>query len=177
MDDGDGPCAGGEAGDPGGRRTGRDRYGARTGIPPAIRIARGVACQAEPSGVKLPTYHAYTIPNFAHYRLYDLPGSPCDTLGIDTPVAVAVTTPPKREMPMTLAPNPAHNTLTVGFGTDEPGVVTVTDLTGRMLLNVSKASGQQQVQINTGGLPNGIYLVSCRAASGHAGNQKVAVQH
>lgn len=70
----------------------------------------GSDCQVKQHDLQLPTYHAYTIPNFAHYRLYDLPGGPCDTLGIDTPVAV--TTPPKREMPMTLAPNPAGDVLT-----------------------------------------------------------------
>lgn len=43
----------------------------------------GSACLVEQHGIRLPTYNATSMPNFPHYRLGPLDGSPCDTLGLD----------------------------------------------------------------------------------------------
>ena len=40
----------------------------------------GDACQFEQHGVQLPTYNAFSMPNFPNYRLGHLEDSPCDTL-------------------------------------------------------------------------------------------------
>jgi hypothetical protein len=45
--------------------------------------AKGKACEFLPHGLVTPTYNGITIPHFPNYRLYDLPDSPCDTLGIN----------------------------------------------------------------------------------------------
>ena len=66
----------------------------------------GLACNVEQHGVTLPALTSYIMPNFANYRLYDLPGSPCDTLGIDAPVAVAAP-PGARPKKRPRAPSPA----------------------------------------------------------------------
>ena len=45
-------------------------------------------CMVEQHGNTLPTYNAFSMPNFPNYRLGPLDGSPCDTLGLDNhPVA------------------------------------------------------------------------------------------
>ncbi len=38
--------------------------------------------------IKLPTANGFTMPHYPNYRLYDDPGCPCDTLGIDGPVFI-----------------------------------------------------------------------------------------
>ncbi|MCB9267427.1 MAG: PKD domain-containing protein [Lewinellaceae bacterium] len=43
----------------------------------------GQACQAEQHGLRLPTRHGASMPNFPTYRLGPIDGSPCGTLGID----------------------------------------------------------------------------------------------
>lgn len=72
----------------------------------------GVTCNVEQHGVQLPALTGYTFPNFANYRLYDLSGSPCDTLGIDAPVAV---TEASALLPAAIFvyPNPAHTSVTL----------------------------------------------------------------
>jgi PKD repeat protein len=40
----------------------------------------GAACNFEQHGVQLPTYNAFSLPNFPNYRLGPLEGSLCDTL-------------------------------------------------------------------------------------------------
>jgi PKD domain len=45
-------------------------------------------CMVEQHGITLPTYNAFSMPNFPNYRLGPLDGSPCDTLGLDNnPIA------------------------------------------------------------------------------------------
>lgn len=45
-------------------------------------------CGIEQHGIYLPTYNAFSMPNFPNFRLGPLDGSPCDTLGLDNvPVA------------------------------------------------------------------------------------------
>ena len=50
---------------------------------------KGLACRAEPHGVELLTYNAFSIPNFPYYGLGPLDNSPADTLGIDNPPPTA----------------------------------------------------------------------------------------
>ncbi|MBK7699704.1 MAG: hypothetical protein IPJ39_13695 [Saprospiraceae bacterium] len=48
----------------------------------------GEACTVLQHSVFMPTGIARGIPNFPHYRLGPLDGSPCDTLGLDNnPIA------------------------------------------------------------------------------------------
>ncbi|MBN8678746.1 MAG: T9SS type A sorting domain-containing protein [Chitinophagales bacterium] len=49
---------------------------------------KGIACNVEQHGIKLPARGSFFEPNFPNYRLGPIDGSPCDTLGIDNlPVA------------------------------------------------------------------------------------------
>jgi len=48
----------------------------------------GDACMVEQHGLALPTWNAFSMPNFPNYRLGPLDGSPCDTLDLDNnPIA------------------------------------------------------------------------------------------
>ncbi len=46
---------------------------------------KGKRCEFMPHAVQLPNTNRLVLPRYPNYRLYDLPGSPCDTLGIDGP--------------------------------------------------------------------------------------------
>ena len=48
----------------------------------------GVACDLRQHDFKTPTYILQHFSNFPNFRLFDEPGSPCDTLGVDGYVAV-----------------------------------------------------------------------------------------
>lgn len=40
-------------------------------------------CDYQQRAIKLPTYNAFSVPNFPYFRLGPIDGSPCDTLGIN----------------------------------------------------------------------------------------------
>ena len=46
---------------------------------------KGAACEFLVHGLVLPNDNGYVLPRYPNYRLYDLPDSPCDTLGINGP--------------------------------------------------------------------------------------------
>ena len=46
---------------------------------------KGAACEFLVHGLVLPNDNRYVLPRYPNYRLYDLPDSPCDTLGINGP--------------------------------------------------------------------------------------------
>lgn len=49
---------------------------------------KGHACELEQHGLTLPALHAFSTPNFPHFRLGPIDGSQCDSLGLDNhPVA------------------------------------------------------------------------------------------
>ena len=136
----------------------------------------GLACNVEQHGVQLPAITGFRIPNFANYRLYDLPGSPCDTLGIDTPVAAKE---PKidDDTSITLVPNPAGESLTLRFDTPESGRISIADMTGKNWLAGSKTTGQAIFETSVRHLPAGVYIVSFRSDAGRYVAGKLVVQH
>jgi WD40 repeat protein len=47
--------------------------------------ALGYDCNVVQHGLNIGCYHYLTVPNYPNYRIYDIPNSPCDTLGINAP--------------------------------------------------------------------------------------------
>lgn len=137
----------------------------------------GLACNVEQHGLILPALTSYLMPNSANYRLYDLPGSPCDTLGIDTPPAVSAQEPGNDIPGMAIAPNPADELLHVRPSAKKGGIIIVSDLSGRTVLKTGVQPGQAVVEINTAALLSGIYFVSFLSEAGHSVVQKLVVQH
>ncbi|MEQ1747743.1 MAG: hypothetical protein ABMA02_20115, partial [Saprospiraceae bacterium] len=72
----------------------------------------GLACDFKQHDLLLPTRNGWMVPNFPHFRLYDLPGSPCDTLGINGPVAAGEPAGAERAR-LAVWPNPAQASCTV----------------------------------------------------------------
>src|SRR5690606_17747090 len=91
----------------------------------------GLACNVEQHGVTLPALTGYILPNFANYRLYDLSGSPCDTLGIDTPVATKE--PKTSEIVIKITPNPTSGLTEVSLPKGFVGSLTLMDASGRKI--------------------------------------------
>jgi hypothetical protein len=114
----------------------------------------------------MPTAHSFGIPNFPHFRLYDLPGSPCDTLGINGSVGTGEPASGSKRVEIVLYPVPASEILTVQFEHIYSGQWTITDLAGRTLLTGTQASGVVTMDISVSSLLPGTYALTFRASDG-----------
>lgn len=63
--------------------------------------------QFEQMGLPLPVYNVRTLPNIPNFNLFDFADSPCDTLGINTPVSLT-DKPARAGINLRIYPNPAH---------------------------------------------------------------------
>ena len=125
----------------------------------------GEACEVVQRGLELPTWNFLgTMPFFPNYRLYDFPDSPCDTLGINTPVSA---TEPERKAVEGLAihPNPAGDWLFLDIA-DAAALsqVTITDMFGRTVLQQFEVPASPALDISQ--LPKGTYTLLVRATDG-----------
>ena len=77
-----------------------------------------------------------------------------------------------------LAPNPAHGTVTVKpalAAGDYPAVLTVSDTKGREMMRYTLADGSQ-LTIDVGALPSGAFLVTLTTSSRRTGTQRLVVE-
>ena len=135
----------------------------------------GDACQFEQHGLTLPTLHDWSIPNFPHFRLYDLPGSPCDTLGIDGPVATGEAA--QAEYLIHVYPNPADEYLSVDFNLEVSGSIEWSLYTtiGQKVKQVILAKGQTNHTVSLAGVPPGLYFWKATSQGRQVGEGKVVV--
>jgi hypothetical protein len=96
------------------------------------------------------------MPNFPYFRLYDLPDSPCDTLGIDGPV-VATEEVKREEVTVKVYPNPTNGQLTLSFEKPFSGSVRVMDLLGREVMPHKTLNNQKEYQMTLPNVVSGIY--------------------
>ena len=137
---------------------------------------KGLDCNFENHGLQMPTYNGFIIPNFPHFRLYDMPDSPCDTLGIDIPVSVEEA-PIAAIEPLKIYPNPAQATVFIDFSAAFSGNLTVTDMTGKVVLQKTALQESTQISLSLEGLSNGLYQVTANnTLTGEISQQKVVVQ-
>jgi len=120
-----------------------------------------------PQSVALPVTNVRTLPHFPNFRLYDLQGSPCDTLGID---GSSVSTQAPTSSPfMRLSPNPTGEVLYVqlqgntGFSPTNTSNVWIMDATGRVMIQQEVIFKDHGVPIDVRLLPPGLYYFSLRA--------------
>ncbi|MEO7174296.1 MAG: T9SS type A sorting domain-containing protein [Saprospiraceae bacterium] len=66
-------------------------------------------CKFEQRSLELEGYVGIFLPSYPNFKLYDLPDSPCDTLGINKPVEEEL----EQCLEMTIFPNPSKSTLFV----------------------------------------------------------------
>lgn len=136
----------------------------------------GLTCDFRQHDLLLPTRSHWKTPNFPHFRLYDLPGSPCDTLGIDGPVAAGE--PAGRgTATITVWPNPAQETCTVQVlgGSGVSGRWGLYDSAGRQVQQGEWPVGQKTQQISTHDLAPGAYYFVLRTEGGAVAAQKLMV--
>lgn len=123
----------------------------------------GLACNLEQHGIRLPAFHVVSAPNFPHFRLYDLPGSPCDTLGIST----ASEDMEQEPFSISIYPNPASSQVVVQIS------VALAHRAG-ILFQLYNGVGQlmqerslleEQTKIDLDGLPPGAYFWKVKSAN------------
>lgn len=139
----------------------------------------GLACDFEQHGVELPTINDFPIPNFPHFRLYDWPDSPCDTLGIDAP-ARGVAAPASASGPLRLLPNPVETgqplRLEAGDLFDPNDQLLILNALGQTYRKVNLQHGASQLYLDTGGLLPGVYWAVLLRAGGQRQVGKFVVQ-
>ncbi len=115
----------------------------------------GTACNLEQHGICLPTFHVFAAPNFPHFRLYDLPGSPCDTLGIST----ADKEPERQDEKIKVFPNPADGVAYIQLPPGIVGKLQVWNAEGKVMFDeeIRERAGQR-LSINTTQWPAGVYF-------------------
>lgn len=135
----------------------------------------GLACEVEQHGLRIPHLHGFAPPNFAYYNLWDLPGSPCDTLGIDMPV-VNTDAPDPPDWAWRVSPNPSSGGAVVAFPSKVSGRLQVLDMAGRP---VAQWQLEQADNFNITGLalPAGMYIIRLEHQDGWVRHQKWLVQH
>lgn len=126
--------------------------------------ALGLACDFQQHDLLLPTRRHWMPPNFPHFRLYDLPGSPCDTLGISA--APAPTLP--AGSPVALWPNPAEESCTVQYlGAGHlAGQWALHSSTGQVARQGVWPEGRASMTLEVGDLAPGAYFWVLRTEAG-----------
>lgn len=139
---------------------------------------RGGACNIRQRAIHPPppTWFLSSLPYFPNYRLYDLPNSPCDTLGIDSPVSVQ-DKPEDRPGVLRLWPNPTGGTLHVVWSGPAPvdARVMMYDVLGRLVLSQAVSEGATETSFSVADMPVGVYTVRLASASAWLGVGKVRV--
>jgi len=125
----------------------------------------GIQCDFRQHDLKMPTKHGFCVPNFPHFRLYDLPGSPCDSLGIDAPEGYRVLWSPTDAI--RLFPNPnVDGQVTVTLPPCAGGRLRIFNTAGALLAAYT-IDHDRLFRIDCSGFPNGVYIVSFAPADGH----------
>jgi hypothetical protein len=136
----------------------------------------GLACNVEQHGITLPALTGYLMPNFANYRLQDLTGSPCDTLGIDTPVAVKE--PKENETVIRVAPNPTNGLTEVSVPKGFVGLLTLMDASGKKIRTFSIEQGENMLGLDLSHQIPGLYWIALSDSSGRiVASSKIFVTH
>ena len=117
----------------------------------------GDSCDVCQHCVELPTFNAFSMPNFPNYRL-GAAAEPCEP---DATVEVS-----GKDARVSVFPNPAEETTTVSLADGEwrDAVVVLYDVTGREVLR--QALSGRNTEIGLGGLARGLYFWEVRRAGG-----------
>lgn len=118
----------------------------------------GTACDLRQHDLELAAYESWGMPNFPHFRLLDLPGSPCDTIGIDG-------TPETEDVSFTFYPNPVGEVLNfeVVLSESQKVAIEVIDLHGRIVLFEEYEGRGIKDELSVPHLPAGMYIIQVRS--------------
>jgi hypothetical protein len=117
----------------------------------------GLACDFQQHGFPLITYHGATLPNYPNFRVYDVQGSPCDTLGINAPSPEfqVIWRPADR---IRLFPNPAQDMVQVTFPPSAGGLLKVFTAAGAFLRDYT-VDNDRYFNLDCTSYPDGAYMV------------------
>ncbi len=135
---------------------------------------KGKACNFVQSGLQLDRTIGFGMPNFPNFRLYDVPDSPCDTLGINDPVSSSHEL--SKNYQLKIYPNPATDIINIEI--KNPlinGQIVLTDLTGRTLKKWA-FENQLKKEIEVSKVPKGLYFLSVRNEGVLLSTQKIIIQ-
>jgi hypothetical protein len=118
---------------------------------------KGAACEFQQHGITLPAMHAFGLPRFPNFRLYDLRASPCDSLGIDAPGGAAYQA---RAEGLRVFPNPATGAVRVVAPCCAWGSVRVHTAAGALVREFGGITDGENIAFDVGGWPAGVYFVS-----------------
>ncbi|MCW5924145.1 MAG: T9SS type A sorting domain-containing protein [Saprospiraceae bacterium] len=133
----------------------------------------GLNCDFLQHEIQLPANMYVGLPNFPHFRLYDLPGSPCDTLGIDGPTTSAPT-PPAPDL-LHLQPNPATDEVLVSFHQPMEGRWQLVAPSGQVVRAGLWSVTQTTQRIDISHLSAGVYFFRLVAESGRVVSMRKVV--
>ena len=136
----------------------------------------GLACDFEYGGFEIgKNPFSTSIPYFPNYRLYDVPGSPCDTLGIDAPVGTVAVEGQGVQAVLDIYPNPSSGEVHIRYELNgKNGTAEVFNLQGQRIKSLVLPMGGEEVQVR--GLSPGIYFVRV-LANGYVLNAGKVVVH
>ncbi len=135
----------------------------------------GLTCDFLQHEIQLPANMYVGLPNFPYFRLYDLPGSLCDTLGINGgPVSSAE--PASAAAAFSVSPNPANDLVKITFKEPFTGNLVLLDVAGRVVQQFS-LNATVLFNFDTQKLPNGIYYLQSQGENQKPKNTKLVVAH
>ena len=120
-----------------------------------------------------------SLPVHPNYRLYDLQGSPCDTLGINGFVSAVEPEPllSPGDDGIHLAPNPASDFLSIesAYAAAQPVLLRFYDAQGRMVHEQAYPRGVRSYTMDVSGLRPGCYFVEVEMEGGGRAVQRVVI--
>src|SRR5690606_33998998 len=113
----------------------------------------GEACNVIQHGIQLPTYNAFSMPNFPNYRLGPLPENACDT-------TISVAEPIIARHSVAVFPNPATDQLTLKFGEslETEHEITLYSITGQRQAGYLLQKGELSFTLDISLIPAGMYF-------------------
>jgi hypothetical protein len=131
----------------------------------------GAACQFEALSFVLPT-RTIDLPYFPSYNLYDLPGSPCDTLCENNPQFGS----PYSDARIEISPNPVRDELRFKLPLCPCGEWEIFDMAGRLIhAFAANSQGGPYYRLNVGYWPVGMYVIRGKTDAGQAFAQRFVV--
>jgi len=127
-------------------------------------IAKWWRYEIRTKGILLPAYSVRTLPNYPNYRLYEVPGSLCDTLGIDAPMVNSTTPNLSKEGKIQIFPNPTTGIIQWrGIADDTQTTVRIHNLLGKMISEKKSSDGYTYLEE----VPDGLYFITLFGEKGH----------
>lgn len=129
----------------------------------------GSGCIVNQHSFKLPAYNCRTMPNFPHFRLGKLEGSPCDSL-------ISSSIQDLDLGQLNIHPNPATDYLVVELSERVQGEVevTLTSQHGVKVLRVAISGDEERIDVS--GIPSGVYVLTIRTNTGQTAQAKCVIQ-